>query len=329
MALRQVPQIQKAIYYTSSTHVFLRDGAAVPVPDFSAGDHLIKVHAVALCANELVWNEWHPIPGKELVPGYDFCGTVVSSPPSSPFTSGCKVYGIHNFERAGAAREYTIAKTEELALVPKGLSDAEVAAITLSARSAWQALFGKAEWVAEEGWAKGKTLVVTAASGGVGNWAVQLGRIVGAKVVGTTGPDNVDFVRELGASEVVNYRTSSLKEWAHGKSEDELADVVLTCVGGEAITDAWYALKNGGAILDIAGPLQPHDLKPQEVTVTPRTEEFFVMNPDAKNLDEITKWIEEGKAKPVVDGVYRFDDFEKAFERSNGGHARGKVVLTL
>jgi len=329
MALKEVPNIQKAIYYTSSTRVFLRNDAPVPIPEFSLGDHLIKVHTVALCANELLWNEWHPIPGKELVPGYDFCGTVVLSPPSSTFPPGCKVYGIPDFRRAGAAREYTIAKTEELALVPKGLRDEEIAAITLSARSAWQALFEKAGWIAEEGWAKGKTLVVTAASGGVGNWVVQLGRVVGANVVGTTGPANVDFVEELGATEVVNYRKSSLKEWAQGKSEEELADVVVTCVGGEAVRDAWYALKDGGAIIDIAGPAQPHDLKPEDVTVHPRAQEFFIMNPDAKNLDTISKWIEEGKVKPVVDSVYKLDDFEMAFEKSNGGHARGKVVMTL
>lgn len=161
----------------------------------------------------------------------------------------------------------------------------------------------------------------------MGNWVVQIGKVIGAEVVATAGTGNVELVKSLGADEVVDYRKSSLRQWAEGKSNAELADVVLAGTLGAALTDAWYAFKDGGALVSIVQP--PEQLKPLELERNLKVCEFFIMHPDGANLAAITKWIEERRVKPVVDSVFAFEDFKKAFERSDGGHARGKVVLKL
>jgi len=130
--------------------------------------------------------------------------------PNSPFKVGDEVYGRTNFYRSGCAAEYAIGRTEELALKAKNLSWVEAATVPLSALTAWQAIFvqaGIGDFSTEV--YRGKRILITAASGGVGMWVV---RLAGAEVVGTCGPCNVDFVRSLGATEVIDYTKTDLKE---------------------------------------------------------------------------------------------------------------------
>lgn len=170
-----------------------------PVPIPKPNEHLIRIHTTAPTNSELLWPKNFPIPeafARELVPCYDMAGTVITALSDSPFTVGNEVYARTNYYRTGTAQEYSTAPTGELSLRPKRLTWAESATVPMSAETAWQALFVHAGLKPKAGaGAKGKRIFVTAASGGVGTWVVQLARWAGAEVVGTCDPANVEYVK--------------------------------------------------------------------------------------------------------------------------------------
>ena len=311
----------------------------VPLPVPGAGEHLIRVHAVTLSAGEL---EWIKEPkGESHVPGVDVAASIVSAPPNSRFVPGDEVYARTTFPRPGNAREFSIALENELAYRPTNLSAEEAVTIPMSALTAWQGLFDhggllapsleKPEETGEGNPPEQKRVLVTAASGGCGIWAVQLAKLAGAYVIGTCGPSNKELVRDLGADEVLDYSTIGLKEWV----EQDLAkkvDLVFDCVNPQSLDQAWMTLKDGGLLLTIT---PPRDMDYKEELERPEgvsegvSGKFFIMHPDGKALEEVSKLVEEKKCKPVVDSVWEFKDWEKALEVVNGGHAKGKVVLKV
>ncbi|KAL2868896.1 NADP-dependent oxidoreductase [Aspergillus lucknowensis] len=298
----------------------------VPTPNPSKGEHLIRVHAASPCAGELSWPTMVSTPGKEIITCDDMAGIVVSSPPDSPFKPGDEVYARTSYLRPGCARDYTLATTKELAHRAKNLSWTESAATPLSAITAWQALFthaGIGEF-GSDAW-KGKRVLVTAASGGVGAWLVQIGHLLGAEIVGTCGPKNIDFVKSLGASEVLNYRTTDFKAW--GSKEQNKVDLVIDCIGGKSLEDAWWSLKENGVIVGIVQP--PDQKQPTGLELPNVTVKFFIMSPSGKDLSEVTKLVEQRKCWPVVDSVWSLEQFEHGYARLESGHARGKVVFDL
>lgn len=305
------------------------------VPQISAPNEiLIRVHALALCKGELLWPRDYPPPNpssKILIPGWDVAGTVVATHPSLPpeeFKAGDEVYSRTNYYRGGCARDYAIALTDELALRPKNLSWAESAATALSAQTAWQALFVHAglPLIDDSNNAAGKRVLVTAASGGVGTWLIQFAKLAGAEVVGTCGPDNVEFVRGLGADEVLDYHVVDFR--ARSENHEKLFDVVIDCAGGNSLADAWFVVKEEGVLVSIVQP--PKSVKPKDLNRKENVKNlFFIMQPVAAQLRQITTLIEDGKCRPVVDSVWDFEEYERAWERVEGSHARGKVVLDL
>jgi NADPH:quinone reductase-like Zn-dependent oxidoreductase len=299
----------------------------VPTADASANEHLIRVHAAAPCAGELLWAKNFPLSTpKELIPCVDFAGTVVTAPAISPFSVGDEVFARTNYVRPGTGRDYCIAVTDELAHRPKTLSWVESTAVPVSSLTAWQALFvqaGIGEFISGN-W-RGKRILITAASGGVGMWAVQLAHLAGATVIGTCGPDNVELVKSLGASEVINYRATDMREWA--QTPGKKVDVVLDCVGGKSLEDAWWCVKDGGHLLSIFQP--PKQVQPAEYKGKDVKDLFFIMSPNGLHLKEITKLVEQGKCRPMVDSVWPLEQFEEAFKRMDSGHARGKIILDL
>ena len=195
----------------------------------------------------------------------------------------------------------------------------------LSAISAWQALFehGGVDGLGDER-SKGKRVLITAAAGGVGVWLVQLARVAGLDVVAQVGrEENEEFVRELGANEVINYHCTGLKEWAEGQNK---VDIVIDCVGGKTLEECWYAVKEDGVLISIVNV--PEEKKPFGLEKGTRSL-FFIMTPRGEHLMEISKLLEEGKVKPVVDSVWRLADYVKVFDRCDEGHARGKIVIEV
>lgn len=225
--------------------------------------------------------------------------------------------------------------TDELAHKPKSLSWVQAAAIPVSAQTAWQVLFVHALGTqgsdgemdleaAKVAWA-GKRVLVTAASGGVGIWLVQLATLLGAEVVATCGARNVEFVKSLGAKEVLDYRIADLKEWA--QSSAKKVDVVVDCVGGKALGDAWWTVKDGGVVLSIYQP--PLQVRPQALEGERVKDLFFVMQPVRRQLEEISKLVEKGLCRGLVDSVWPLEQYEEVFKRLDGGHAKGKIVFDL
>ncbi|KAJ5819858.1 hypothetical protein N7474_005449 [Penicillium riverlandense] len=312
MSTNNLPSIMRALLQAdpTSTTVTLVE-RPLPAPDSEKGEHLVRVYAASPCAGELLWPSFgFDIPGKEIVT----CDDV-----------GDEVYARTSYNRPGCARDYAIVTTDELAVRPRKLSWAESAAVPLSAETAWQALFkytGVGEFDSPN-W-KGKRILVTGASGGVGTWIVQIASLIGAEVVGTCGPDNIDHVRALGATEVLNYRSVKVSEW--GQNLVNKVDIVIDCVGGQSLQDAWYCLRDNGVIISINQP--PEGKRPAGFASSVK-DIFFVMEPSGANLAEITKLIDKGKCRPIVDSVWPLEQFKIGYGRLESGHARGKVIFDM
>ncbi|KAI0123016.1 hypothetical protein BJ170DRAFT_122322 [Xylariales sp. AK1849] len=329
--LPKIPSSTLTLLHNPQTYTLSLTLQPVPLPVPNSEQHLLRIRAIALTRNELTWPE--PLAATPSpIPGYEISGTVLLAPPSSPFQRGSEVIARTSFERPGNAREYGIALTGELGLKPKRLAWEEAATVPLSALTAWQGLFVHGGVVApgEHAAAKeensGKRVLVTAAAGGVGIFAVQLAKLAGAYVVGTCGPENLEFVYSLGADEVLNYRETDLDSWAQ---EDDCRkfDLVLDCVGGRTLEQVWKTTKKGGMVISVAEPAEgkiPKDGVAEDVR-----SKWFIVEADGEHLGRLTKLIEEGKCKVVFDSAFSLEDYEKAFEKVQGGHARGKVVLRI
>lgn len=330
-----IPKIQKAVVQPDkmTTDVMMISNHPVPTPKPSSDEHLVRVHAAAITNGELLWAKHFPVPEelaalKTLVPCDDVAGTVVVAPPSSPFQPGTEVYTRSNYSRTGCAREYTILLTEEMAKRPRCLSWAESAAVPMSAETAWQALFVHAGLEAKAGeGAKGKRVFVTAASGGVGVWMVQLAKWAGAEVVGTCGADSVDRVKSMGADEVIDYRKTDVRQWAAAQEKKNKADLVIDCIGRKSLEDAWWVVKEGGTLISIFQP--PGQVKPSGVEEENINHFFFIMDTNGEQLQKVTALIERGTGRPALDSVFPIDHFQEAFRRLESGKTKGKVVLDL
>ncbi|OAL23738.1 hypothetical protein AYO20_10884 [Fonsecaea nubica] len=310
--------------------------ASTPLPTPSSTQYLIKSHAVALTAGELLW----PRPEELTIssPGVEFVAEVVTSPSSgSKFKPGDEVYGRVTYPQAGAARQYSVSDDSELALRPKNLSVDEAATMPVGALTAWQALFEQFKLTpptlnSARAPIGQQRILITNASGGVGIWAVQLAKLIGLYVIGTTGPNNIDFVRSLGADEVLDYRTTNIRSWAEEDSATRKVDFVFDCTGLSSLDQAWHAVKRGGQLLTI---VPPADMQWKFLLDTPEgvdesiSGKFFVMHPSGEQLGRITELAEQGRVRPVVDSVFKLDQFENAFERLGSGRTRGKVVLRI
>jgi NADPH:quinone reductase-like Zn-dependent oxidoreductase len=329
------PKLCKTLLHNRADHTLTLTQHPAPPP--TSTYHLVRVKAAALTNGELLWPEpnalAHPIPG------FDVAGVIETSVPNSEFHLGDEVYGLTAFDRPGAAREVTEALPDELARKPRGAGWAEAATVPMSSLTAWQALFvhgglgapGGEKKGGEEGKRRGrgterKRVLVTAASGGVGVWLIQLAKLAGAYVVGTCGPGNVDYVKDLGADEVLDYTKTGIPQWV-GSDEDNKADLVVDCVGGKNLEDSWTAVKQGGKLISIVVP--PDTKRPSQGVSEDVQSLFFIVEPDGRQLGLITELIEGGECNPVLDSSWRIEEWGMAWERVNGGHARGKVVLEL
>ena len=329
-----LPDSMRALIHNQKDQSLILTTTTLPVPE--PDHHLLRVRATTLSAGELLWKS--PRSDTSSVPGVDVAACVVSAPPTSRFVPGDEVYARTNFFRPGSARDFSVATEQELALCPKNLSPEEAATVPMSALTAWQALFDRGglpvprtsvgEEARNETSEPKKRVLVTGASGGVGVWAVQLAKLAGASVVGTCGPSKVELVSDLGADEALDYTKISLAEWVEEDS-DRKFDLVLDCVGGGSMQETWVTLKDGGLLLTIVASDYKEELERPDGISKSVKGRFFIMHPDGTQLQTISGLIEAGRCKPVVDSIWEFQDWEKALQVVDGGHARGKVVLKI
>jgi len=289
----------------------------MPVPKIADDELLIKIHAASI--NPVDWKvregymkdmHLHSLP---ITLGQDFSGTVEKVGSSvKGFKVGDSVYGRPSIERDGSYAEYLEVKASECALMPKTITYDEAATIPLAGIAAWETLINKAKIQ------KGQRVLILAASGGVGSLAVQIAKNRGCYVIGTTSTANLDFVKNLGCNEVIDYMSQDFSQ----RLTD--IDVVLDTVGGEVQEKAFKVLKRGGILVSTAS-------KPNQETANGfgvRCEYVFV-GPNAHILNELRTLIEMGQIHPVVDKVFRFEDVKQAQNYSQSGKARGKIVLEV
>jgi NADPH:quinone reductase-like Zn-dependent oxidoreductase len=289
----------------------------MPRAQVGAGEVLINVHAAGV--NPLDWKvraghvkAWlpHRLP---LIPGWDVSGVVEAVATGvTAFKTGDAVYAMLDFSRDGAYAEYVAARTLVLSHKPNSIDHIQAAAVPLASLTAWQSLFEVA------GLKSGQTVLIHGAAGGVGHYAIQLAKWKGAKVIGTASAGNEDFLRELGADEVIDYRNAKFEEAVQD------VDVVLDTIGGSTQKRSWRVLKKGGILVATLGISSPEEAREHGVRG-----EGIMVHPDAAQLIQIADLIDAGILKPSVTNVLPLAEAARAHELSQAGHVRGKIVLQV
>lgn len=286
-------------------------------PEPGLNEVLVRVHAAGV--NPVDWKtrasgalvEWGAVP----VVGWDVSGTVEAVGPGvGSSRPGDEVFGMPLFPRqAGGYAEYVVAPARHFAPKPASLTHVEAAALPLAALTAWQALVDTADV------RPGERVLVHAAAGGVGHFAVQIAKARGAYVIGTASAAKHDLVRELGADEVIDYRAV--------RFEDAVSDVdvVLDGLGGETAERSLKVLRAGGRLVTLPGPDDvPAVRDGDEVRAV-----WVLVEPDHLGLREIAALVEQGALRPVVDTVLPLSQAAKAHEIGEQGRTTGKIVLTV
>ncbi len=225
----------------------------------------------------------------------------------------------------GGMAGYAKAHFSKMVPKPRSLSLTDAASVPLSALTAWQGLFDHAKLAA------GQTLLVTGAAGPTAIWAVQIGKMVGARVIGTASSErSFELLKSFGVDKVLNYKEVDLD------SALENVDVVFNAVGGDTTKQALKILSKDGTLVNIvnttAGDISKEaerDRLRQGVVSKEagRRVVFFIVDMNAEQLAKISDLIDEDKLKAVVDSVFEFDDVVSAFKKGETGHAHGKIVL--
>jgi NADPH:quinone reductase-like Zn-dependent oxidoreductase len=312
-----------------------------PEPTVGSHDVLVDVHAAAvnLLDAKIRDGEFKVfLPYKApFILGHDVAGVVSRVGRGvTRFRPGDEIYGRVRDGRMGTFAERIAVHEDDLATKPATLSMAEAASVPLVALTAWQALVEKANLQ------PGQKVLIHAGSGGVGTYAIQLAKHLGATVATTTGTTNVDWVRDLGADVVIDYKAQDFEKVVKGY------DVVLDSQSGETLAKSLRVLEPGGIAIGIAGPPDPDfarqlgrriPLLPVMAALSWKTRRaarrrsarysFLFMRASGAQLEEITKLIESGALRPVVERTYPFHEAPQALAHAESGRSKGKVVITM
>ena len=295
--------------------VLRTDNIAVPAP--ADDEVLVKVYATSI--NPIDWKirkgasqAKFPVT-LPFTLGWDVSGVVEQKGDNvTGFEVGAEVYSRPSPARNGAYAEYIVIKASEVARKPNTIDHVHAAAVPLAGLTAWQGLFehGKLQ--------KGERVLIHAASGGVGTFAVQLAKWKGAYVIGTTSEKNIDLVKQLGADEVIDYNNEQFDE----KLKD--IDLVFDMVGGDTQIRSIKVLKNGGRLVTTVKPEDSQEAKDKNIQI----QGYMALSKPA-DLAQIADLIDDGKIKPVIAKILTLDDAKQAQELSEDGHVAGKIVLKV
>ena len=315
--------------------------AEVPAPDVGDNDVLIQVHATAVnqLDSKLRNGEFKLIlPYRPpFILGHDVAGVVVRvGPRVRQFKVGDEVYARPDDFRIGTFAELIAVKEDSVAIKPKNITMEEAASIPLVGLTAWQALVEKARLQ------KGQKVFIQAGSGGVGTFAIQLAKHLGATVATTTSAGNVALVKHLGADVVIDYKLDAFEERLKGY------DVVLHSQDGKTLAKSLGVLHAGGHLISISGPPDPQFAEdsnaPWLVKQVMRalswgtrrqaqrrklSYTFLFMQASGSQLRQITPLIESGAIRPVIDQVFPFESTNEALAYVESGRAKGKVVIKV
>jgi NADPH:quinone reductase-like Zn-dependent oxidoreductase len=289
----------------------------VPKPKPAADEVLIKVYASGI--NPVDWKirkglrkERFPT-NFPLILGWDVSGVVEEAGNAvQHLKKGDEVYSRPDPTKNGTYAEYVVVKANQVGLKPKSINHIKAAAVPLAGLTAWQGLFdfGKLD--------KGQKVLIHAASGGVGTYAVQFAKWKGAYVIGTASEKNIELVKQLGADEVIDYK----KE----KFEDKVkeADLVLDTVGGDTQKRSLQVLKNGGRLITTLKAEFVQEAKEKNIHL-----ESFIAQSYSEQLEQIARLIDEGKVRSIITEVFPLEKAAQAQKKSEEGHVVGKIVLQV
>lgn len=322
----------KAIVYScyGPPEVLKLADVAKPVPEDD--QVLVKVRAAA--ANPL---DWHYMRGepylmrlsaglgapKDPYMGVDYAGIVEAVGKSvTRFKPGDEVFGV----RTGAFGEYVVVG-EQRNIVPKpaNLTFEQAAAVPVAALTALQALRDKGQLQA------GQKVLINGASGGVGTFAVQIAKSMGAEVTGVCSARNVEMVGSIGADHVIDYKT---QDYTKG---EERYDLIVDNIGNHALRAQLGVLKSGGRLVIVGGPSDDPWLGPIAVTLkgmflSPFVDEpiiFFISQVTPQDLTFLAQLMQAGKMTPVIDRTFKLRETPEAVAYLETGRARGKVIITM
>jgi NADPH:quinone reductase-like Zn-dependent oxidoreductase len=287
---------------------------AVDRPEPKAGEVLIRVRAAGV--NPIDWKlragymkQFMPLT-LPYTPGLDVAGTVEAlGEVVTGFAVGDRIFG----RGAGTYAEFAVAPATTIARIPEGVSFEQAAPLHVGGETAWVGLFDTAHLEV------GQRLLVQGGAGGVGAIAVQLGHWKGAYVIATASAANVEFVRSLGADEVIDYTSVNVEDAVHD------VDVVLDIVGGVVTAHSWSVLRPGGILVAVAGPPDTHTAEARGVRTS------GVAHPPETRpiLEELGGLVASGDLKPQIGQVFPLEDAAQAHAVSETGHGRGRILLKV
>jgi NADPH:quinone reductase-like Zn-dependent oxidoreductase len=258
-----------------------------------------------------------PLPGEEWILGWDISGTVVETGYQvTSLKKGDEVFGMVNFPGHGKAyAEYVAAPANQLALKPANISHNEAAAATLAALTAWQALVTYAKVQ------PGDKVLIHAAAGGVGHYAIQIAKHFGAYVIGTGSTESRDFILAQGADEFIDYK----QEKFEGKVQD--ADIVIDSVYGDHILRSIEAIKRGGRLISLQAFFE------DEIAEKAQARDLFthrlIVVSNGEDMKQIAGLLEKGILKSYVSDTYSFEQLPQAHDKVAGGKTKGKIVIEI
>ncbi len=294
----------------------------VPAPD----EILVKVYASGV--NPVDWvirnganDNLKPFLTLPMTLGWDAAGVVEETGSDvTEFKKGDAVYGVPNFPGNGSYAEYCAAKAAQFALKPKSIGFNKAAGVPLAALTAWTGMFahGKLQ--------SGQRILIQGASGGVGSFAVQFAKAKGAYVIGTASADNLDYLKQLGADEVIDYRNQKFEDLVHD------VDVVLEASPLRDNTERLKAvtvLKAGGILVSVNVDFPFNDEVLAALAKKNAKGELVANQPRQEWLAEIAQLIDEGKVKVIISKIYPLEQVAEAHRESETWHVRGKLILEI
>ncbi|CAM4085973.1 NADPH:quinone reductase [Bacillus luti] len=315
--------------------------AEVPTPEINEYEVLAEIHAASINPIDFKIRDGkvkmllkYEMP---LILGNDFAGVITKvGSKVTRFKVGDEIYARPRKNKIGTFAEYIAIHEDDIALKPKNLSFEEAASIPLVGLTSYQALHDIMQLQ------KGQKILIHAGSGGVGTFAIQLAKIMGATVTTTASEAGANLVKSLGADEIINYKTE--------KFEDILTnyDAVFDTIGGTTLEKSFNIIKNGGNIVSVSGMPNARfgkefgsgffktllfSLASKKLTALEKKHNaqysFLFMKPSGDQLRTIANYIESGNIKPVIDRVFPFEDAQNAMEYSEAGRAKGKIIVKI
>ncbi|MBN8203205.1 NADP-dependent oxidoreductase [Bacillus sp. NTK034] len=315
--------------------------AEIPAPEIGEYEVLAEIHAASINPVDFKIRDGkvkmlikYKMP---LILGNDFSGVIAKvGAKVTRFKAGDEIYARPRKSKIGTFAEYIAIHEDDIALKPKNLSFEEAASIPLVGLTSYQALTDILQLQ------RGQKILIQAGAGGVGTFAIQLAKLMGATVATTASAAGADLVKSLGADEIINYKTEKFEKILKNY------DAVFDTLGGEILEKSFEVIKSGGKIVSVSGlpnarfgkeygsgffktllfSAASHKLtaleKKHNVEYT-----FLFMKPSGEQLRIIANLIENGKIKPIIDRVFPFEDAQKAMEYAESGRAKGKIIVKI